>query len=180
MRPDALSELRAIMRGERAQSGGTDGTPGTLTIVPAQKCPSFRAFHVFRPEQGILRNEHFEPGTRAGTWPLPDDITEAERAAIALELGHVPPTYADAWAAFQTRKPGHVIETDWQFAVDCAGRFLDEWGALASAFGWQASDVFGSGGLAWFCAGERVRALGPDNAVTSSGRIFARRPPGDG
>jgi hypothetical protein len=177
MHLEALSELRAIMRGER--SGGTDGTPGTLTIVPAQKCPSFPAFHVFRSEQGILRNEHFEPGTRAGTWPLPDDITEAERAAIALELGRVPSTYADAWAAFQTRKPGHVTETEWQFAVDSAGRFLDEWGALASGFGWQASDVFGSGGLAWFCAGERVRALGPDNAVTSSGRIFARRPAGD-
>jgi hypothetical protein len=180
MRADALAELRAIMRGERAQSSGTHGTPGTLTIVPPQKCPSFHAFHVFRPEQVILRNEHFEPGTRAGTWPLPDDITEAERAAIALELGRVPPTYADAWAAFQTRKPGHVTETDWQFAVDCAGRFLDEWGALASAFGWQASDVFGSRGLAWFCAAERVRALGPDKAVTSSGRIFARRAPGDG
>ena len=180
MLADALAELRAIMRGERPQSGGTDGTPGTLTIVPAQKCPSFHVFHVFQSEQVILRNEHFEPGTRAGTWPLPNDITEAERAAIALELGRVPPTYADAWAAFQTRKPGHVTETDWQFAVDCAGRFLDEWGALASAFGWQASDVFGSGGLAWFCAGERVRALGPDNAVTSSGRIFARRAPGDG
>jgi len=108
MRADALAELRAIMRGERAQSSGTDGTPGTLTIVRAQKCPSFHAFHVFRSQQGILRNEHFEPGTRAGTWPLPHDITEAERAAIALELGRVPPTYADAWAAFQTRKPGHV------------------------------------------------------------------------
>jgi hypothetical protein len=30
------------------------------------------------------------------------------------------------------------------------------------------------GALAWFCAGERVRALGPDNAITASGRIFAR------
>ena len=158
MRPDAFAELRAIMRGERTQLVGTDGTPGTLTIVPAQKSPSFHAFHVLRPERGMLRNEHFEPGTRAGTWPLPNDITEAERAAIALELGRVPPTYADAWAAFQTRKPGHVTETDWQFAVDCAG--------------------FGSGGHVWFCAGERVRALGPDNAVTSSGRIFARRPAG--
>jgi hypothetical protein len=29
-------------------------------------------------------------------------------------------------------------------------------------------------GGAWFCAGERVRALGPDNAITASGRIFAR------
>jgi hypothetical protein len=36
----------------------------------------------------VLSPEH------AGTWPLPDDITEAERAAIALELGRVPPTYA--------------------------------------------------------------------------------------
>jgi hypothetical protein len=87
MHADTLAELRAIMRGERAQSCGTDGTPATLTIVPAQKCPSFHAFHVFRPEQGMLRNEHFEPGTWAGTWPLPHDITEAERAAIALELG---------------------------------------------------------------------------------------------
>jgi hypothetical protein len=24
-------------------------------------------------------------------------------------------------------------------------------------------DIFGARGLAWFCAGERVRALGPDN-----------------
>jgi hypothetical protein len=180
MHPEALAELRAIMRGERAQSAGTDGTSGTSTIVPARKCPSFHAFHMFRPERGILRNEHFEPGTRAGTWPLPQDIAEAERAAIALELGRVPPTFANAWAAFQMRKPGHVTETDWQFAVDCAGRFLDEWGALASAFGWRGSDVFGSGGLVSFCAGERVRALGPDNAVTSSGRIFARPRPEDG
>jgi hypothetical protein len=30
-------------------------------------------------------------------------------------------------------------------------------------------------GLAWFCAGERVRALGPDNAIAASGRIFARQ-----
>jgi hypothetical protein len=59
MRADALSELRAIMRGEHTQSDGTDGTLGTLTIVPAKKCPSFHAFHVFRPEQGIFRNEHF-------------------------------------------------------------------------------------------------------------------------
>ena len=174
MRSDALSELRAIMRGERAQSGGTDGTPGTLTIVPAQKCPSFHAFHVFRLERGILRNEHFEAGTRAGTWPLPHDITEAERAAIALELGRVPPTYADAWAAFQTRKPGHVAEAEWLRAVDDAGRFLDEWAALALDFGWRPSDIFGPSGLGWFCAGELVQALGPDNAITASGRIFAR------
>src|SRR5262249_58669643 len=65
MHPEALAELRAIMRGERAQSAGTDGTSGTSTIVPAQKCPSFHAFRMFRPERGILRNDHFEPGTRS-------------------------------------------------------------------------------------------------------------------
>jgi hypothetical protein len=45
----------------------------------------------------------------------------AERAAIAIELGKVPPAYADAWAAFQTRKPGHVSETKWfRSFVNCA------------------------------------------------------------
>ena len=106
--------------------------------------------------------------------PLPLDIAEAERAAIAIELGRVPPAYADAWAAFQTRKPGHVAEAEWFRAVDDAGRFLDEWAGLALDFGWRPPDIFGPGGLAWFCAGERVRALGPDNAITASGRIFAR------
>src|SRR5262249_510689 len=100
-------------------------------------------------------------GDRARTWPRATNLCG--------RLGRLP-----------NAKAGTCTETDWQFAVDCAGRFLDEWGAVASGFGWQASDVFGSGGLAWFCAGERVRALGPDNAVTSSGRIFARRAPGDG
>jgi hypothetical protein len=83
MRADALAELRAIMRGERAQSSGTDGTPGTLTIVPAQKCPSFHAFHVFRSEQGILRNEHFEP------WPLPHDTCSfhSSSCVCAIDIG---------------------------------------------------------------------------------------------
>ena len=58
--------------------------------------------------------------------------------------------------------------------MDDAGRFLDEWASLTLDFGWRPLDIFGPGGLAWFCAGERVRALGPDNAITASGRIFAR------
>ena len=86
----------------------------------------------------------------------------------------MPPAYADAWAAFQTRKPAQVSEAEWLRAVDAAGRFLDEWASLALDFGWRPPDIFGPGGLAWFCAGERVRALGPDNAISASGRIFAR------
>ena len=62
----------------------------------------------------------FERGTAGGTGPLPDDINLAERAAIAIELGRVPPAYAEVWAAFQ-RKPGHQGEADWLRAVDDAG-----------------------------------------------------------
>ena len=143
-------------------------------MFPAQKSPSFHAFHVFQGKHDIVGNKRFEPGTSPGTCTLPLNITEAERAAIAIELGRVPPAYADSWAAFQSRKPGHVAEAEWLRAVDDAGRFLDEWASLALDFGWRPPDIFGPGGLAWFCAGERVRALGPDNAITASGRIFAR------
>ena len=172
MRPDALAELCAIMRGERVQSVGTAGTPGTLTTVPTQKCPSFHAFQAFRGEHDRAGNAHFKRGTTAGT--LDDDVSAAERAAIAIELGRVPPAYAGAWAAFQMRKPDPVAEADWRQAANDAGCFLDEWATLALGFGWRPSDIFGSDGLAWFCAGERVRALGPSNAITVSGRLFTR------
>jgi hypothetical protein len=169
MRAEALAELCAIMRGV---PGGTPGTPGTLNFVPAQKSPSFHVFHVFQVEHAENQKANFGLGTRVGT--LPDAFDVAERAAIAIELGGVPPAYADAWAAFQTRKPGRVSEAEWFRAVDDAGRFLDEWAGLALDFGWRPLDIFGPDGLALFCAGERVRALGPDNAITASGRIFAR------
>jgi hypothetical protein len=104
-----------------------------------------------------------------------DEFAEAERAAIAVVDGRVPTAYADAWAAFQTRKPGHVSESEWFRAVNDAGRFLDEWAGLALDFGWLPTDIFGLSGLVWFCAGEMVRALGPDNAITVSGRAFARK-----
>ena len=101
-----------------------------------------------------------------------DEYAEAERAAIAVVDGRVPTAFADAWAAFQIRKPGHVSANEWYRAVDDAGRFLDAWAELALDFGWRPSDIFGPCSLAWFCAGERVRAIGPDNAITRSGRIF--------
>ena len=175
MRADSLAELRAIMSGGPAP-GGTAGTPGTLKAVPGPKCPSFRTFHVFRVERDTERKERFESGTPVGTCALPSAVVvEAERAAIAIEEGRVPPAYADAWAGFQTRKPGHVSEAVWFRAQDAAGRFLDEWASLALSFGWRPPDIFGQNGLAWFCQGERVRALGPDNAVTASERIFTRQ-----
>ncbi len=98
----------------------------------------------------------------------------AERAAIAIIDANVPTAYAEAWAAFQIRKQCHASATDWNRAVDDAGRFLDAWAELALDFGWRPLDIFGPTGVAWFCAGERVRALGPNNAITASGRIFTR------
>jgi len=103
-----------------------------------------------------------------------DECAEAERAAIAIVDARVPPAYAEAWAALQLRKPGPVSADDWFRAVDDAGRFLDEWATLALDFGWQPDDIFGPSGLAWFCAGKRIRALGPCNAITTNGRIFTR------
>jgi hypothetical protein len=176
MRADILERLNAIARGDivsvPAGTPGTPGTPGTaglisasppgtLNPVPSQKSPSFQAFQVFQVEHDVLGG-------------LPDDITEAERAAIAIELGRVPDVYAEAWAAFQVRMPKHSSEAKWQRAVDDAGRFLDQWAMLALSFGWRACDIFARDGLAWFCEGESVRALGPDNAVTDCGRTFTR------
>jgi hypothetical protein len=184
MRAEALAELCAVMRGVPGGTPGTPGTarfgrarlPGTSPAVPAQKGPLFQVFHVFQVEHDRIQKAHFGLGTPAGT---PDADALAERAAIAIEDGRVPLAYADAWAAFQTRKPARVFEADWLRAVDDTGRFLDEWAALALEFGWQPDDIFGRDGLAWFCAGERVRALGPDNAIAASGRIFARQRQGE-
>ena len=175
MRTDVLARLGAIARGEIIpQSGGTSGTGGTLKFVPPQKPASFHAFHLFHLESDKRENANSD-GVTAGGTSLRDDVTVAERTAIAIELGRVPPAYADAWAVFQTRKPGHVSEAVWFRAQDAAGRFLDEWASLALSFGWRPPDIFGQNGLAWFCQGERVRALGPDNAVTASERIFTRQ-----
>jgi putative DNA primase/helicase len=170
MRAETLAELSAVMRGI---PGGTAGTPGTSKFAPAQKSPSFHVFRVFQVEHDENQKTQFGLGTPAGT--LPDAFDVAERAAIAIEDGRVPPAYADAWAAFQIRKPGQVCDAHWFRAVDDAGRFLDEWAGLALDFEWRPSDILGPRGLAWFCAGEPVRALGPDNAITASGRIFARQ-----
>lgn len=171
MRADVLERLSAIARGEIVSvPAGTAGTPGTARDLTAsvhgtrvgtpgtsegQKSPLFQVFQVFQVEH--------------------DEFAKAERAAIAVVDGRVPTAYADAWAAFQIRKPGHASSGDWYRAVDDAGRFLDAWAGLALDFGWLPSDIFSLGGLAWFCGGERVRALGPDNAITGSGRIFTRQ-----
>jgi hypothetical protein len=61
-----------------------------------------------------------------------------------------------------------------------AGLFLDRWGSLAHEFQWLPTDLFdvprdgSSGGLVWSLNGEAVRALGPEHAITETGRVFDR------
>ena len=52
--------------------------------------------------------------------------------------------------------------------------FLQEWGAMAAEFGWAPGDIFGRDGLAFWLETEIVTALGPEHAVTETGRVFAR------
>lgn len=174
MRADALKRLSAIASGVIGPvPGGTPGTSGTTQVLPpsahgtlaatpgasrGRNTPLFQMFQAFQVER--------------------DQYAEAERAAIAIVDGRVPTVYADAWAAYQIRKPSHATAREWYRAVNDAGRFLDAWAGLALSFGWAPFDIFGPVGLAWFCAGERIRALGPNSAITASGRVFARQASG--
>jgi hypothetical protein len=53
-------------------------------------------------------------------------------------------------------------------------------GKLALEFQWSPGDPFNvprdgvHSGLVWFLKGEAVRALGPEHAITESGRVFDR------
>jgi hypothetical protein len=175
MRAETLALLVRVARGEVIPNeGGTGGTGGTSILVPPCKPAVFHQFHPFHLKSEKEGNEELHRGTTGGTSLLPDDIEADERVAIAIVLGKVPPVYAGAWAAFQMQRPQHRTEAEWLLALDDAGRFLDDWASLALDFGWQPDDIFGQDGLAWFGAGERVRALGPENAITVSGRIFTR------
>jgi hypothetical protein len=176
MKAETLAHLEKIGRGEIAPKSGVTGvTSVTLKAVTPQKPAPLHLLHLLHLERDKKKTANSGGVTAGVTSKLSDAFDLAERAAIAIELGRVPPDYADAWAAFQTRQPGHVSEAEWLRAVDDAGSFLDEWAGLALDFGWQSPDIFGVGGLVWFCAGERVRAFGPDNVITASGRIFARQ-----
>jgi hypothetical protein len=180
MKAETLARLEQIARGEIVPKPGVTGVTGvTCQVITPRKPPSLHLLHPLHLENDKRGAAHFGGVTAGVTVELSDPFDVAERAAIGIELGRVPPPYADAWAALQTRKPGHVSEAEWLRAVDDAGRFLDDWAGLALDFGWPPFDIFGPGGLAWFCAGERVRGLGPDNAIATSGRIFTRQRQGD-
>jgi hypothetical protein len=175
MRSEVLIRLERIARGEIVPKSGVTGVTGvTRPNCYTQKPASLHALPLLHPETGKARTSHTSSVTARVTAEPLDAFDPAERAAIAVVDANVPPAYAGAWAAFQIRNPPHVSAAEWYRAVDDAGRFLDEWAGLALDFGWQPNDIFGPDGLAWFCGGERIWALGPHNAVTTDGRAFTR------
>jgi hypothetical protein len=94
------------------------------------------------------------------------DVLE-ERKGMASDS--VPERYLDAWGQFQCQCPGGVTEQAWRRAIDDAGRFLAQWGALADTFGWSRGDLFdvprdGAMGLVWWLKCRTVTALGPEHA----------------
>ena len=86
--------------------------------------------------------------------------------------------YREAWKRLQSRQPKWSSPEEWRQALDDAAAIFATWGELAVEFRWQPEAILGKGGLAWFTAGEAVRSFGPEHAVTVSGRVFDRCPPG--
>jgi len=120
----------------------------------------------------------------AGSAPVVD---EAEREAIAIELGGVPEIYAKAFAAIQAHPPADIPQNRWERFIDDAGRFLDQWGAEAERLGWAPEELFGLDpiapmarydrmGLIWMLHGETVLELTAEGARLAGGLAFYRRP----
>ncbi len=91
--------------------------------------------------------------------------------------GAIPAPYGEAWERLQSRSPKWASPEDWRQALEDAAAIFATWGELAIEFQWPAEVILGRAGLAWFTAGEAVRAFGPAHAVTVSGRVFDRCPP---
>jgi hypothetical protein len=111
------------------------------------------------------------------------EIDEAEREAIAIELGGVPKIYASAFAQLQAHPPPEVPLERWHQFVNDAGIFLDRWGRAAERIGWKAEELFGLHpdapmarydrmGLIWLLKGERVVALTATGARLSGELMF--------
>ena len=148
------------------------------------------SYHPFRFNQADPWIDAAPPATVATLATVHDKPTQsvatlASVAALRSRPEPEPEPYLDAWARLQVERPPDVSDDEWRLAVTDAGLFLDRWGSLAVGFGWSPDDLFGApsdgspGGLVWFLKGETVRALGPEHAITESGRLFDRGTRGD-
>jgi hypothetical protein len=115
------------------------------------------------------------------------EIDEAEREAIAIELGSVPTVYASGFARLQAQPPPEVPCNRWDQFINDAGLFFDRRGGKqAEALGWRADELFGLDpvapmarydrmGLIWMLKGERVVGLTATTARLSGGLTVYRK-----
>jgi len=105
-----------------------------------------------------------------------------EREAMSLE-GRVPPSFVGLFAVLQVMRPAGADECRWYQAINDAGVFLDEWGAVAEQLGWTAHDVIGPQftptALAWALNGAQAVGLTSTSARLSDGRTFVRTATGN-
>ncbi len=162
MASDLASRLLAVMAGKPQNMPVTTGAPVTgcfgyrskslklpwLPVLPVYNDDLPKA--VIRPVAGPVTRP-VDAGNAdsegVGVKPtLQDDykISLDERAAIAVELGKVPPVYADAFARLQCQRLSGIPH-DWQArAADMAGQLLDRHGAALVTLGWPVAAIFDS------------------------------------
>ena len=176
MNPDLPARLRRAMRGETVSKTGVTGVTGvTDNACYASKSPELRQLRLLRVENSKLGNDDFR-GVTDGVASPPN--APNERAANIAN--NAPAAYRDAFARLLSQRPCGARESDWLRAIDSGAHFLEDWGDLAREFRWTGAELFASpgdgehGGLVWFFAGERVRAFGPEHAISESERIFDR------
>jgi hypothetical protein len=180
MRVDLAARLHRAMNGDFTQkSVVTPVTPVTGVTGYRSNPLRLHGLHGLQVKNNMRGNGEKEPVTEAVTTSSePGEVEIEERKAMAM--GSVPEPFLDAWARLQLQWPYAMPEAHWQQAIDDAGRFLDQWGSVAFTLDWTPGDLFDvpangkPGGLVWSLQGETVRGLGPEQAVTQSGRVFDR------
>jgi hypothetical protein len=148
-----------------------EGTPATLAKLATLHVESGQTVAtVATVATPSAPNLHFKPLSSA------DEAEIEERKGMAA--GRVSETYLDGWARLQCQRPASVSDDEWRQAVNDAGLFLDQFGSQAAELQWTSHDLFAAltdsarSGLVWFLKGEKVRALGPEHAITEGGRVF--------
>ena len=123
-----------------------------------------------------------------------DPVSSLEERAAIVEYGAaVPRSWAEGFARLDpARPPADVPLRRWQQFIDDVGRFLDSgFAEKATAFGWEAFDIFGCDrdrpfaridqqGLCWLIAGNRLVDLSENTAIiqtwTGQQQTWRRKP----
>jgi hypothetical protein len=169
----------------RSQNQCLPPVPNVPIVPKVVASGSFGTFGTFGTRGEDRKRSSSEPRqvNRDGAEEL--KIDQAEREAIAIELGGVPAVYASAFARLQAQPPAEVPRDRWHQFINDAGLFLDYWGRQAEALGWQSEELFGLDsdapmirydrmGLIWMLKGESVIAFTTTTARLSSGLTFYR------